>query len=514
MKKEFDITGMSCNSCAQHIEDALKEKVNSVSVSFSNETAEIDFNPEKISETEIKDIIKEIGYEVKDGYEVRGDTKTGEHLKTGEPEFKPEHKSIHKKGTTETPVDKLGWFVLIGSIALLIFVIYHFFLSGLNLETPTAGDKAGIFLLFFVGILTGFHCIAMCGGFVVSYTAKNAIKGHKSYKQHLAYGGSKLLSYALIGGIFGLIGGVIAFSIGLRGWIAVLAGTFMIFYALSMFGFKFFRKFQFNPKFLTKAAHTGSRHATGPYKAPIITGLLSGLFIACGPLQAMYLYAMGTGNFTTGFASLAAFGLGTLPVMIGFGSMTTAISKKTTKRILKFSAILVLVLGLIMLNRGLTVLGSPVTYDSLKETVIKSPTGNVILKGGYQEINMEVNRNGWSPNSFVLKKDIPVRWNIDVKELTSCNNEIIVKDYNLDIKLKKGLQTVEFTPTKKGTIRWSCWMGMIPGSFIVTDSGQATQQEVATATPSSSGGCSGGAGGGSCGSSSCGASSGGGCGCG
>jgi len=34
-------------------------------------------------------------------------------------------------------------------------------------------------------------------------------------------------------------------------------------------------------------------------------------------------------------ASLGAFGLGTLPVMIGFGSLATVISGKTTKRILK-----------------------------------------------------------------------------------------------------------------------------------------------------------------------------------
>ena len=144
----------------------------------------------------------------------------------------------------------------------------------------------------------------------------------------------------------------------------------MIVYALSMFGVKFFRKFQFNPKFLTKAATNASSKAKGPYKGPFITGLLNGLFIACGPLQAMYLYAAGTGNMLTGATSLAAFGLGTLPVMIGFGSLATVISHKTTKRILKISAIIVLALGLIMLNRGLTVLGSPYNYDSVKAKLI------------------------------------------------------------------------------------------------------------------------------------------------
>ena len=516
MKKIFLIKGMHCNSCAQLIEDKLKEKVNSVSVSYASENAEIDFDSGKISEDEIKDTIKQAGYEAKESKTLIQDNNNNQEQDTlnsikTEEEYNQEHNKSKKAFLTE---ENIGWFVMIGSIVLLAFVLYYYFQTlNISLNIPETGESSSLFLLFGIGILTGFHCIAMCGGFVVSYTTKNAIKGYKGYSQHLVYGSSKVLSYAFIGGIFGLIGGVIAFSVGLRGWIAIFAGVFMVFYALSMFGFKFFRKFQFNPRFLTKVATSASKEAQGPYKAPFITGILSGLFIACGPLQAMYLYAMGTGNFFLGASGLAAFGLGTLPVIIGFGSFTTAISHKATKRILKLSAILVLILGLIMLNRGLTVLGSPYSYDSIKETIIMPETGNVIIKNGYQEINMEVNRYGWSPNSFVLKKGVPVKWNIDVKELTGCNNEIIVRDYGLDIKLKKGLNVAEFTPTRTGTVRWSCWMGMIPGSFVVTESGSASAGEIeAAAVPAGQGGCTAGS---NCGSSTCGAAQGtGGCGCG
>ena len=487
-RKIFSIKGMHCNSCAQLIENELKEKVNHISVSYAKEQAEIDFNPEKISGKEIKEIIKKLGYEVEDDKPITDVDNKNESAKS----------------------NKIGWFVLVGSLVLLAIVVYSFFLRGINLEIPGGGETGSIFLLFIVGILTGFHCISMCGAFVVSYTTKNAMKGHKSFRQHLVYGGSKVISYAVIGGIFGLIGGIFAFSVGLRAGVAIFAGLFMICYALSMLGLKFFRRFQINPKFLTKLTSKATKNAKGAYKGPFITGLLSGLFIACGPLQAMYLYAAGTGSAVTGAIGLAAFGLGTLPVMIGFGSLATVISHNTTKKILKFSAIIVLVLGLIMLNRGLTVLGSPISYDIIKEKVVgRGITGNAVLKDGYQEIHMEVNRYGWEPSSFVLKKGVPVKWLINVKELTGCNNEIIVRDYNLDIKLKKGLNTVEFTPTKTGTIRWSCWMGMIPGSFIVTETGSASQQEIASATPTGGGSC-----GGSCGSPSCGAATGGSCGCG
>lgn len=348
----------------------------------------------------------------------------------------------------------------------------------------------------------------MCGGFVVSYTAKNAIEGKKDFGQHLVYGGSKVLSYTIIGAIFGLIGGIFVFSTKLRGTVAILAGIFMIFYAFSMFGFKFFRRFQLNPKFLMKLGVKASRNSKGKYKRPIITGLLNGLFIACGPLQAMYLYAAGTGSLLVGAKSLAVFGLGTLPIMLGFGSLATVISHKTTQKILKISAIIVLVLGLIMLNRGLIISGSLGSFDSIKAGIIGfagnagaggSGSGNVVQNNGVQEVNMNVDASGYSPNSFVIKQGIPVKWNINVQQLTGCNSELIMGAYGIDIRLKQGLNTVQFTPNKAGTIQFSCGMGMLRGSFIVTETGTATPQQVASATPKAGGSCSMGSGGGGCG---------------
>jgi sulfite exporter TauE/SafE/copper chaperone CopZ len=483
MKKTYKIKGMHCNSCAQLIENELKDKVNSVSVSYSGETAEIDFDNEKISEIEIKEKINKIGYEVGDY----------------------EEKNIEIK--KENISDKIGFYVMIGCILVLIAILYFLVFKNIQLpefKLPQAGENIGLLLLFAAGILTGFHCISMCGGFVVSYTAKNAIEGHKGYKQHFIYGGSKVLSYAVIGGIFGLIGGIFAFSAGLRGYIAIFAGVFMVFYALSMFGIKFFRKFQFNPKFLTRFASSSTSKVKGPYKRPLIMGLLNGLFIACGPLQAMYLYATGTGSVFTGATSLAVFGLGTLPLMIGFGSLATKISHSTTKKILKISAIIVLILGLIMLNRGLALAGSSVTFDSIKDKIAGnsnaiSSSNNSTIVNGVQEINMNVYSSGYSPNSFVLKKGVPVKWNVNVPQLFSCTNELIVNAYGIDFHLKQGLNVIEFTPDKVGTIPFTCGMGMLRGSFIVTDSGTASQEQVNTATPSAGSTCSMGANGGSCG---------------
>lgn len=483
-KKIFKIKGMHCNSCSNLIENSLKDKVNHVSVSFSKEVAKIDFDEDKISEKEIKNIIKKLGYNCDSTCNI---------------ETKKDENSISSG----------GWFAIITLLILIIIALFYFNLINIpglkipEIALPQTGDNIGLGLIFLIGILTGFHCVSMCGAFVVSYTAKNALNGNKGYTQHFAYGGAKVISYTIIGGIFGLIGGIVAFSIGLRAGVAIFAGIFMIFYSLSLFGFKFFRKFQLNPRFLTRLTIKAQSNAKGTYKGPIITGLLNGLFIACGPLQAMYLYAAGTGSFTSGATALAVFSLGTLPVMIIFGSFASAISNKTTQKILKISAIIVLILGLIMLNRGLSMIGSPYSFSGIQSKFTSTSASAIgtgaILTNGVQEINMNVDASGYSPNSFVIKKGVPVKWNVNVKQLTGCNSELIMNEYKIDKQLKQGLNVIEFTPTQDGTIPFTCGMGMLRGSFIVTESGTASQQQVAAATPKSSGSCSMGSGGGGCG---------------
>ncbi len=470
MKKIFKIEGMHCNVCENKIKDSLKDKVNYISVSYSKGEAEIDFDSDKISEKEIHEKIQKCGYNLK------------------------ENKINDKK-------NNFGWIILITSSLLLIYIIYNL-LSGINIGIPVVGQKTNLILLFLAGLLTGFHCIAMCGGFLVSYTTKNAINGYKSFFQHIIYGGSKVISYTIMGALFGLIGSIFIFSSALRGGIAIFAGVFMIFFSLSMFGIGFFRKFRFNPKFMTKIS---SKKYKGVYFGPAITGLLNGLFLACGPLQAMYLYAAGTGSFLEGAISLAVFGLGTLPVMLGFGGIANAISHTATKRILKLSGIIVLILGLVMLNRGLSLTGSGYDINSIlngAKNVDTNKTKVYIDSEGYQTINMEVNRYGWSPDSFVLKKDVPIKWVIDGKEITNCNKAIQVPKLGLKFDIKQGKQTIKFTQTETGTISWSCWMGMIPGTFIVTESGEATTEQLNSAVnkPVNSG--------------SCGMNNGGGCGCG
>jgi plastocyanin domain-containing protein len=81
---------------------------------------------------------------------------------------------------------------------------------------------------------------------------------------------------------------------------------------------------------------------------------------------------------------------------------------------------------------------------------------------------MQVTYQGYVPNTLQVKKDVPVRWVIDVKEMTRCTDTIILPDYNIRKPLQMGENIVEFTPDKAGVIRFSCWMRMVWGKFVVS----------------------------------------------
>ena len=67
MKIKLAIKGMHCNSCAMLIENELQEKtgIKKSSIDYASEKAEIEFDDKKISEQEITETIKKLGYEAK-----------------------------------------------------------------------------------------------------------------------------------------------------------------------------------------------------------------------------------------------------------------------------------------------------------------------------------------------------------------------------------------------------------------------------------------------------------------
>ena len=177
---------------------------------------------------------------------------------------------------------------------------------------------------------------------------------------------------------------------------------------------------------------------------------------------------------------LFTFGIGTLPVMLGFGFLSSMISGALTHQLLRASGVILILLGAVMINRGLILTGTGYDLQSAMMSAAdrlgfaQTPQPASPVVSNVQIIRMDVTKSGYEPNHFVLRRGVPVKWIIDGKEITECNKRIVVPKLGLEFDIKKGVQTIEFTPKEPGDIfiPWSCWMGMLHGQFEVVDEPQ------------------------------------------
>ena len=183
----------------------------------------------------------------------------------------------------------------------------------------------------------------------------------------------------------------------------------------------------------------------------------------CGSLQTMQLYALGTGSFVMGALSMFAFSIGTVPLMLGFGYISSRLSKSLSNNIFKYSGVFIIILGLSMGQRGLALTGINIPILG----GISQSSGELApVVDGYQEVTITANRYGYQASSPIIKGDIPVRLTIKVEELTSCNNAMYFPQYDKYIDLSKGDVIAEINPNGQD-ISFTCWMGMIRGNLRV-----------------------------------------------
>lgn len=186
----------------------------------------------------------------------------------------------------------------------------------------------------------------------------------------------------------------------------------------------------------------------------------------CGPLQAMQIYALGTGSAWAGALSMLFFSLGTVPLMFGLGTVSSLLTGTFKQRMLQVSGVLVMFLGILMLSRGLNLSGINLAYASTST----ANAGNIAsIKGETQVVETTLQSGRYQP--IVVQKGIPVKWTIRAAEndLNGCNNPITIPQYNTQIELVPGDNVIEFTPQETGKITYTCWMGMISSTITVVD---------------------------------------------
>ncbi len=429
-KAVFKVEGMTCSNCENIIKRYLEniDGIADIKASYAASRVEFSYDEKAVTIDFVKTEIEKKGY-----------------------------KLIDVKGGEAFSINQL---LGLGIIALALFVIIKHTV-GFNF-IPEVNQSMSLGLLFVVGALTSLHCIAMCGGINLSQCMS-----YKHYdnsklsrlKPSLLYNSGRVVSYTIIGGIVGGIGSAVSFSGAAKGAVAIISGVFMIIMGLNMLNiFPWLRKL--NPRlpriFGSKLSKERGKHG------PFVVGLING-FMPCGPLQAMQLYALGTGSVLMGATSMFMFSIGTVPLMFGFGAISSFLSGRFTNKLMKASAVLVIALGVVMMGRGLSLSG-------INTVSASTVSGNVAVLGdNVQTVRINLKSGGYEP--IVVQKGIPVRFIINAEEgtLNGCNNAIIIPKYGIQAKLKLGENIVEFTPDETGKVPYSCWMGMIRSSITVVD---------------------------------------------
>lgn len=108
--------------------------------------------------------------------------------------------------------------------------------------------------------------------------------------------------------------------------------------------------------------------------------------------------------------------------------------------------------------------------QSVSSSVAKSNARTkATVSDGIQTVATTLDRGIYKP--IVVQTGIPVKWIITANDgdLNSCNNKMLIRSYGVEQKLLVGENVVEFTPTKAGTINYSCWMGMVGSTITVVD---------------------------------------------
>lgn len=209
-------------------------------------------------------------------------------------------------------------------------------------------------LVMLGGLLGSSHCIGMCGGLAAVIGLNTGGLG-ANIRAQLVYSCGRLTTYAALGAVAGYTGRWLMANVpgivNASALLCALAGLLLVREGLLATG-------------LWRRSATGSSGAAcllGPVFRGILRmpgarnaflgGILTGL-LPCGLVYAFVSLAATSGDLLEGAGIMAAFGAGTIPLMLLAGCGVSLLTLAARQRIWQFAGWSVIVTGLLTLGRG------------------------------------------------------------------------------------------------------------------------------------------------------------------
>lgn len=222
---------------------------------------------------------------------------------------------------------------------------------------------------FTIGLVGSLHCLGMCGPIAV------AIPLHRNswmlkISGGLLYNAGRIITYGIMGGLFGLLGRGIQLA-GLQQWASIGLGIIMILSVV--FPVVFREKIKLGRIFSGYAGRLTGRFRTLFARRTLANllfiGLLNGL-LPCGLVYMAIAGAINTNDALLGVLFMMVFGLGTAPALLLLSLAGNIVTSKFRRRAAKVIPVFIVMLGLLFILRGMS-LGIPYVSPKTEKLEVK-----------------------------------------------------------------------------------------------------------------------------------------------
>lgn len=210
-----------------------------------------------------------------------------------------------------------------------------------------------------LGLVGSLHCAGMCGPLALALPG-TAISPSRFALGRVAYNLGRIITYCLIGLIFGLFGKTL-FLAGVQRWISIALGIVLI---TGLFASRKLALWKPVTWLVNQLKTRMSELLRQRSLASVgLLGLLNGL-LPCGLVYVAAAGATATGNVISGAIYMAAFGAGTLPMMLAIGLGGKLVPFSLRLKLRAAIPISVFILGILLILRGMS-LGIPYISPNL-----------------------------------------------------------------------------------------------------------------------------------------------------